>query len=70
MSLSVVIFLVIVYGGLITVGGLMWMIGQFLHRDRVTRIGGTTAFLGLCVDGILLITNWMFGWMSTLLEKT
>lgn len=66
MSLPAVIFFVLVYGGLIIVGGMMWIIGRFLHHDRIAKLGEAMAFLGLCVDGVLLIYHWMFGWMPAL----
>ena len=51
---------VVVYGGLIFLGGLTWFAGWYLKNERVSTIGETMAFFGLCVDGILMLAAWLF----------
>ena len=66
MSGLLVAILVVLYSGLFIGGGLLWLVGWLRHHDRLAKIGEAVVFVGLCVDFVLLSTNWLFNWVGWL----
>jgi len=52
--------------GAILVGGCAWVSGRLRGRDKVKLWGKWLATIGLCVDGILILTYWIFNWPDLL----
>ncbi len=66
MSNLLVTMLVVLYGGLVLGGGLLWLLGWLRHHDRLAKTGYTIVLIGLCVDFVLLSANWLVDWVGWL----
>lgn len=66
MSWTLVVVLVVVYGGMIGAGGVLWLLGRMSRHGHLAKIGRAGVFAGLCLDVVLLVCNWLFDWVAWL----
>ena len=69
MSGLLIVLLIVVYGGLIGIGGLYWFIGWVSQDTKVSKAGYRAVFVGLCVDAILITARLLFDWVGWLAGK-
>lgn len=68
-DMAMIALLAIIYGGLILIGGLFWVLGWKGENERLSKVGDVAVLAGLCLDFVLLSANRLFNWV-TWLEAT
>lgn len=58
--------LLLASGLLLLGGGITWIVGRLKESERLSLWGKRLVFAGLCLDGTLLLSNWIFGWTDLL----
>lgn len=60
------LILIGIYGLLIAAGGVLWLIGACIGNKKPAQRGEMLVLIGMGIDALLLVTNWMFSWTDWL----
>jgi hypothetical protein len=59
---AVIALQVIVYGGLLALGCMLWYRGWKRGDAHISRAGDVAVLLGLWTDAALIAAQWLFNW--------